>query len=65
MVRVTLLPIGLRTRVVGAVRLNNIVLGLRQVDPAVDGEVRARAGGRVGCGVSYVAEVVSMGRARV
>lgn len=32
-------------RVVRAVRLDNVVLGLGAVDPAVDGEVRASAGG--------------------
>jgi hypothetical protein len=34
-----------------AVVLDDVVLGLGLVDPAVDGEVRARATGRVGAGV--------------
>lgn len=38
-------------RVEGAVALNNVVLGLRVVDPAVDGEVRAAVAGSVSAGV--------------
>ena len=38
-------------RVEGAVALNDVVLGLGVVDPAVDGEVRAAVAGRVGTGV--------------
>jgi len=44
---------GIRT--VGAVRLDNVVLGLRRVHPAVHGEVRARASSAVGGGVLDVA----------
>ncbi len=38
-------------RVEGAVALNNVVLGLRVVDPAVDSEVRAAVARRVLTGV--------------
>ena len=38
-------------RVEGAVALNNVVLGLRVVDPAVHSEVGAAVTGRVGTGV--------------
>jgi hypothetical protein len=40
-----------RARVEGTVVLNNVVLGLRVVDPAVDSEVGAAVTGRVGTGV--------------
>jgi len=38
-------------RVEGAVALNDVVLGLRVVNPTVNGEVRAAVAGRVGAGV--------------
>ena len=38
-------------RVEGTIALNNIVLGLGIVNPAVDGEVRAAVAGSVGTGV--------------
>lgn len=40
---------GSRARVVVSVVLDNVVLGLGRVDPAVDGEVGARVGGVVCC----------------
>ena len=40
--------LGLTAGVVGAVGLDNVVLGLGRVDPAVHSKVRARAGGVIG-----------------
>lgn len=47
--------LGLAARIVVAVVLDNVVLGLGGVDPAVDCEVRTRAGGAVGGAVGDVA----------